>query len=323
MKTVNTVLGPLETSKIGFALMHDHIMGSASGIPQVYPELLGKNYKERIIIGLTAARQAGVNTIVDADTFDLGRAVNILAEVSKLSGVNIICCSGWFGELPGYFGSFTADQYAQIFVREVQEGIEGTSIKASILKSAADFGGVTPNGALLLRGVARAQLLTGVPIMLHSYSPDQVGRQQIEILKEEGVDLQRVKLDHSTDTKDMEYLEWVIKQGCYLGMDRLPGIHVPPLARVSPDGRVKTIKDLIDAGYADRILLGHDAFLVSTFFDTLPEAAKKKLETDNPYGFLYINKYVLPKLRELGVSEKTIHSICVDNPRRFFEGTPA
>ena len=323
LKTVNTVLGPLDMVKIGFALMHDHIMGSASGIPQVYPELLGKNYKERIIMGLTAARQAGVNTIVDADTFDLGRAVKILAEVSKLSGVNIICCSGWFGELPGYFGSFTADQYAQIFTREVLEGIEGTSIKAGILKSAADFGGVTPNGALLLRGVARAQLLTGVPIMLHSYSPDQIGRQQIEILKEEGVDLRRVKLDHSTDTKDMEYLEWVIKQGCYLGMDRLPGIHVPPLARVSPDGRVKTIKDLIDAGYADRILLGHDAFLVSTFFDTLPEAAKKKLETDNPYGFLYINKFVLPKLRELGVSEKTIHSICVDNPRRFFEGTPA
>ena len=323
MKTVNTVLGPLDTSKIGLALMHDHILGAAGGIPQVYPELLGKNYKERIIMGLTAARQAGINTIVDADTFDLGRSVKILAEVSKLSGVNIICCSGWFGELPGYFGSFTADQYAQIFAREVREGIEGTSIKAGILKSAADFGGVTPNGALLLRGVARAQLLTGVPIMLHSYSPDQIGRQQIEILKEEGVDLRRVKLDHSTDTKDMEYLEWVIKQGCYLGMDRLPGIHVPPLARVSPEGRIKTIKDLIDAGYADRILLGHDAFLVSTFFDTLPEAAKKKLETDNPYGFLYINKFVLPKLRELGVSEKTIHSICVDNPRRFFEGTPA
>jgi len=32
----------METSKIGFTLMHDHIMGSAGGIPQVYPELLGK-----------------------------------------------------------------------------------------------------------------------------------------------------------------------------------------------------------------------------------------------------------------------------------------
>ena len=162
--------------------------------------------------------------------------------------------------------------------------------------------------------------MTNVPIMLHSYSPDQVGRQQIAILKEEGVDLERVKLDHSTDTTDMEYLSWVAEQGCYLGMDRLPGIHVPPLARVSPEGRVKTIKSLIDAGYANRILLGHDAFLVSSFFDTLPEVAKKKLEKDNPYGFRYINKFVLPKLRELGVSEKIINSICIDNPRRFFEG---
>ena len=117
--------------------------------------------------------------------------------------------------------------------------------------------------------------MTGVPIMLHSYAPDQIGRQQIKILKEEGVDSVRVKLDHSTDTTDMEYLTWVIEQGCYLGMDRLPGIHVPPLSRVSPEGRVKTIKALIDAGYSSRILLSHDTFLVSTFFDTLPNAAKE------------------------------------------------
>jgi len=101
LKTVNTVLGPLETAKIGFTLMHDHIMGSASGIPQVYPELLGKDYKKRIIKGLTAAKKAGINTIVDADTFDLGRAVKILSEVSQASGVNIVCCSGWFGRITG------------------------------------------------------------------------------------------------------------------------------------------------------------------------------------------------------------------------------
>jgi len=62
------------------------------------------------------------------------------------------------------------------------------------------------------------------------------------------------------DTTDIEYIAWVAEQGCYLGMDRLPGIHVPPLVRVSPEGRVRTIKALIDAGYANRILLGHDTF---------------------------------------------------------------
>ena len=323
MKTVNTVLGPLETSKLGFTLMHDHILGAAAGIPQVYPEFLGKDYKERIIKGLVAAKHAGISTIVDADTFDLGRAVKILAEVSEKSGVNIICCSGWYLELPLYLGTFTSDQFAQIFTREVKEGIEGTNIKAGILKSAADFAGVTPDGEKILRAVARAHLMTGVPIMLHSYSPGQVGRQQIAILKEEGVALRRVKIDHCPDTTDIEYLTWIAEQGCYLGMDRLPGIHVPPSVSVSPDGRVKTIKALIDAGYTDRILLGHDAILVSSLFDTVPETVKKKLEQDNPYGFLYISKFVLPRLREMGVSDKIINSICVDNPRAFFEGNTA
>jgi phosphotriesterase-related protein len=321
LKTVNTVLGPLETSKIGFALMHDHILGASAGIPQVYPELLGKDYKERLIKGLTAAKKVGINTVVDADTFDLGRAVKILAEVSRESDVNIICCTGWYINLPPYLGSFTSDQFAQIFAREVREGIEGTNIKAGIIKSAADFGGLTSDNVLILRAVARTQLMTGVPIMLHSYAPDQIGRQQIAILKEEGVNLSRVKIDHLPDTTDVEYLTWIAEQGCYLGMDRLPGIHVPPLTRVSPEGRVKTIKAMIDAGYASRILLGHDWFLVSSFFDNLPVKAKKKLATDNPYDFSYIHNYVLPKLRELGVPEKVINSICLDNPRAFFEGS--
>ena len=156
--------------------------------------------------------------------------------------------------------------------------------------------------------------------MLHSYSPGQVGRQQIAILKDEGVNLQWVKVDHSTDTTDMEYLTWIVEQGCYLGMDKLPGLYLDPSVGASPETRVKTIKALIDAGYASRILLSHDTVLVSTFFDTLPDASKKKLLKDNPYGLLYINKFVLPRLRELGVSDKIIDSICIDNPRKFFEG---
>ena len=154
MININTVWVRWKHQKWGLPLMHDHVLGATSGIPQVYPELLGKNYKQRILKGLAAAKNAGINTIVDADTFDLGRAVKILAEVSRLSGVNIICCSGWYGELPGYLGCFTADQFAQILAREVQEGTEGTDIKAGILKSAADFGGITIQGEVLLPGLA-------------------------------------------------------------------------------------------------------------------------------------------------------------------------
>ena len=320
MNTVNSVLGPLATDKMGVTLMHEHLLGSTGGIPQIYPELLGEDYKERIIKELIAAKQGGIDTIVDADTMDLGRSVKVLAEVSQRSGVNIIACTGWYLEMPRFLGTYTADRFARIFTREIREGIEGSTIKAGILKSAADFEGVTPIGEILLRGVARAQLATGIPIMLHSYSPGQVGRQQLAILKEEGVDLRRVKVDHLSDTTDMEYLTWIAEQGCYLGMDKLPERYLSPYGGASPETRIKTIKALINAGYASRILLSHDTVLVSSFFDTLPDTTQKRLSKENPYGLLYINKFVLPRLRELGVSDKTINSICTDNPRKFFEG---
>ena len=316
MNTVNSVLGPLETNKIGVTLMHEHLLASAAGIPQIYPELLGKDYKNRLINGLMAAKHGGIDTILDATTIDLGRDVKLLAEVSQQSGVNIIACAGWNLEIPHFLGTFTADQYAQIFAREVREGIEGTNIKAGILKSASDYEGVTPQTETILRGIGRAQLMTGVPIMLHSYAPGQVGRQQLAILKEEGVDLRRVKVDHVLDTTDMEYLTWILEQGCFLGVDRLPEI----ARSTSLNVRIKTIKALIDAGYENRLILSHDTVLVSTLFDNMSKADKLKIVKDNPDGLLFIHKVVLPKLRELGVSEKTIQGLMVDNPRRFFEG---
>ena len=104
----------------------------------------------------------------------------------------------------------------------------------------------------MLRAVARAHHQTGLSIMLHSYSPGQVGRRQIAILKEEGVPMNRVKLDHSNDTTDLEYLFWILDQGCFLGLDRYPG-DVP-----SVNQRNKTLKALIDAGFAGRLCVSHD-----------------------------------------------------------------
>jgi phosphotriesterase-related protein len=107
-----------------------------------------------------------------------------------------------------------------------------------------------------------------------------VGRQQLAVLKEEGVNLRRAKVDHCSDTVDMEYLTWLLEQGCYLGMERLPG---PQLAMgiaggrsgCSPLARIKTIKALIDAGYLDRILPSHDRALVS-MRDTIDKTPQRR-----------------------------------------------
>jgi phosphotriesterase-related protein len=259
------------------------------------------------------AKQGGVNTIVDATTFDLGRDVSLLAEIARQTGVNIIACTGWWMNFPQYLAGISPDLYANLFVREIQEGIAGTGIKAGILKSAADFGGVTANGEIMLRAVARAHLRTQVPIMLHSYAPEQVARKQLAILKDEGVDLKRVAVDHVNDTRDMEYITWLLEQGCYIGMDRYPGLNL------SAHARTETLKWLIDAGWIDRLLPSHD-FGLATPLTFYPPEVKKSNEKGNPYDYLYIKKVVFPQLREMGVKEAVLSSLCVKGPRKFFEG---
>jgi phosphotriesterase-related protein len=149
--------------------------------------------------------------------------------------------------------------------------------------------------------------------MLHSYSPSQIGRQQIPILKEEGVDLNRVKMDHSNDTTDLEYLTWLLEQGCYLGMDRYPGSYP------NSPARTRTLKALIDAGYIDRLCPSHDrgVLLIAAVNPKISEE-EKRLRL-NPYGYLYIKKIVLPQLMEMGVPEVTVNRLCSSGPQNFFE----
>ena len=40
MATINTVLGEVDTADLGFTLTHEHVMTSAAGIRQTYPELI-------------------------------------------------------------------------------------------------------------------------------------------------------------------------------------------------------------------------------------------------------------------------------------------
>jgi len=295
--------------------MHEHVMVASAGTYRDYPELLGPNIIERAVAGLRKAKEGGIETLVDATTLDLGRNVEFLAEVSRQSGVNIIAITGWWLDWPRFYDGVSPNQLADIFVREIEQGIAGTGIKAGLLKAASDIAGVTSACKIILQGVARAHLRTGVPIVLHSYSPGQVGREQLAILREEGVDLSRVKMDHSNDTTDVEYLTWLLDQGCYLGLDRYPG------RMTSSKSRTRTLKALIDLGFADRLCPSHDGIIIRVLGELpgLMPSEEERLKI-NPHGYLYIKNVVFPELLEMGISEDVVNSLCVNGPRNFFEG---
>lgn len=314
MTKVNTVLGPVSTENLGFTLMHEHLIVSFPNAVREFPELFMPDVLGYVVAGLKRMKAGGVDTVVDMTTPDLGRDIDFIKEASKRSGVNVIACSGWWLDVPrfitGAAGSVTA-QMADSFAREVDKGIGDTGIKAGVLKAASDVGGVTPTQEMMLRAIARAHLKTGVPIAIHSYHPGQVARQQIEILQDEGVNLTHVKIDHSNDTTDIEYLTWMLEQGCYLGLDRYPGRLVSAMART------KTMKGLIDAGYIDKLCPSHDCSMGYI----LPEGnTTEEYEVNNPHRYLYLKQVVFKWLEEMGVPAAKINRLCVTGPRNLFEG---
>ena len=223
MSAVNSVLGPVDTADLGFTLSHEHVANLPLSVRHTYPEFIDREgIIEQSVAYLKEAYDEGLRTIVDTTTFDLGRDVGLMAEVSRKSGVNVIAATGNHRAIPRGFGDVSPDVIAPLYVREIDEGIEGTGIKAGVIKVASGQGGVTDAEEVVLRAAARTHKQTGVPISTHTWSPERIGDQQVRILLEEGVDMNRVYIGHSNDDTDMDYLLGLVDKGVWLGMDRLP-----------------------------------------------------------------------------------------------------
>jgi phosphotriesterase-related protein len=316
MPTVNTVLGPVQTTDLGFTLIHEHVGTNAAGLRHTYPEFIDREgLLEQSATAMQEAYREGVRTIVEVSTFDLGRDINLIQEVSRRSGIQIIAATGNHLAVPRPFGEVSPDVIAPLYIKEIEEGIEGTGIKAGIIKVASDRGGITPPQEVILRAAARTHHHTGLPISTHTWSPDRVGEQQVRILEEEGVDLSRVYIGHSNDDTDLDYLLGLLQKGVWLGMDRYPGGHRPG----TPDWAQRTaiVKQLMDAGYTHRLMLSHDYSVPKARYGTEVQEARRRA---NPDGYNFISRRVLPRLMELGATEQDIQQLMVENPRRFFEG---
>ena len=317
MATVNTVRGPIDTAELGFTLSHEHVVTNAAGIGRTYPEFIDRQgCIDDGVAQLTEAYQSGVTSMIDMTTFDLGRDLAMLEEVSRRSGVQILLTTGTHRYMPRTFHNADPDALAALYVREVEVGIEGTDIKAAVIKSASDAGGIIPDEEIGLRAAARACNRAGAPINTHTWSPERIGDDQVRILEDEGVDLTRVCIGHSNDDMNIGYRLGLLEKGVWLGLDRFPGFGYPG----TPDweGKTQLVKTLVDAGFGHKIMLGHDYSVPRG--QLTPELREQRARM-NPDGYLFITRRVVPRLKELGVSAADVDRIMVDNPRRFFEGS--
>ena len=329
MAQVSTVTGMVDAEELGTTLIHEHLRNSDEAVHNQWPQAgaskeeaphevaAGQDY-DIAVREAKAAVDLGIKTIGEPTAMFLGRDVNFMKRVSEEAGLQVVPCTGiyTYDHLPQFFMNRDPDQIAEFFISDIEQGIQGTDIKAAFIKCAADEPGVSENIEKVHRAVARASVKTGAPIMAHSRPASNTGPRQVEIFEEEGVDLSKVQIAHCGDTDDLDYIEGLLEKGVWVGLDRY-GLDL----FLPYDKRQATAKELIiERGYAERIFLSADSVATSDWFP--PNVIEQLIAAGaaKDWTIRIVPERVLPELRESGMTEEQERTMMVDNAVRWLTG---
>lgn len=320
MAPIQTFLGPRDPDELGPTLMHEHVFVRSPELDLDFPpaEWDEPDAVERAVSGLTRLYSLGVRTVVDLTVLGLGRDVRLVRAVADRVPVNLIASTGCYtgSVLPPFFlvrgpGRLIdgPDPLVELFIRDIEDGIAGTGVRAGMLKVMTERDGITEDVARVMSAAAVAHQLTGVPITTHSHPNSRNGLEQLAFLRDRGVPPARVIIGHSGDSEDLDYLRALMDAGSTIGMDRFGMEHVLP-----DDRRVRTVLELLERGYADRMILSHDA----AFFSRVTPPSWRA--TAVPHWHMEnIPRRILPLLRQGGASEADLQQMLVTNPKRLLE----
>ena len=299
---IRTILEDIPPSRLtGTTLIHEHLsMSSTNGSPIFYDDVA------LISDEVKACARDGVSCIVDAGNADLGRKIDSLRTIAARSGVYIVASGGRYRKVrypPDVFRK-TADQIADDLAEQARAERWGA---LGEIGTGSDVP-TDPDERKVLQAVARTQARTGLPIITHTNDGcAQCALDQVAIFEAAGADLHHVVIGHLNDIRDQPTAVpiAIAKRGAYLGFDHSGRPDDPRL-----DEYVRTLRTIIDAGFADRICLSSDF------------ANPKYLRKNGGPGIDMIMTTIVPKLRAAGVPEATLHMILVENPRRLLSFEP-
>ena len=315
MSTVETVRGPVGAASLGRTLMHEHVFVLQQEAFDNYGHVWGAPYwdeEERVadaIEKLRAVKAAGIDTIVDCTAPGLGRSIPRLQRINAEVDLNIVVATGIYAfiELPNFFKYRTPEEIAEFFVREIREGIDDTGVKAAFLKCAVEEYGLVGDVPRILKAVALTSLETAAPIIVHTNAAAGSGTWALDALTEEGVAPEKIVIAHAGDSNDLDYLRAIADRGAWLGCDRFNIPHFNP-----DSDRVRTLAALVDEGYTERVVLGHDAACFYDFMVNDPKFAEERPD------YLHLSNVIVPQLLDAGVTEQQLDTMFVHNPRRYF-----
>jgi phosphotriesterase-related protein len=350
MTGIETVLGPISPQELGVTLMHEHLLndirleGTAKRKreakknsvlvksenlwilrwdPLIAQDNLVILDENMLTNELNLFANDSGTSLVDLSCIGLHRDINGMKRLSRRTGVNVICSTGFYLHLfhPSYVHKKSVEELKDIMVNEITIEIEGSDgIKAGVIGECGCSRPIPfhPDERKVLVAAARAQALTKAPLTIHPSSgdwtiePDSIteAMSYVDLLQREGADLSKFYLSHADSTcGKIRYHQRLLDRGitlCYdnFGKDYYYSMNRVKLQRTDKE-RILAIAHLCKEGYDKQLLLSHDVCL------------KTDLRTYGGFGYSHILSHIVPCLKEEGVPERAIRNMLVNNPRRL------
>jgi len=306
-KTIQTVKGSVEAGSLGLVLPHEHLFTDLRG-PHVPDYAQGDPAEVVKVVGpqLAEAAAAGVTALVECSTVGVGRNLAVLQRLAEATPIHILAPTGVYRDayIPAALRESSEDELADLWTKELTEGIEGTAVRAGFIKLAMSDDGPTPLEVRNLRAAAKASQRTGAVIASHTIG-GRVARQEMNVLDAAGLDLRHFIWVHAQTEPDRSVLEKACRHGAYVELDTVGA----PFQE--QEYLFRTALALIEAGFIDRLLLSHDAGWYNPARpDGLPDEGYR--------GYTALVRDFIPELLKRGVTEEQIRLITQANPAQAF-----
>lgn len=336
---VRTVLGPIRPDKLGVTLMHEHapivdhseLHGTpAAPLGDRRKAILANTARLLDAFHETLAVEERPGTVVETTPIRVGRSPELLVALAKQTKVHVVASTGFWCEavspqhpwaLQLLRGSGGVDAMAQLFVREITQGMEDpsghwnerfTNIPAGIIKIGTSRTLTeSERGCHIAAAIASKE--TGCPVTTHTTRGG--GLEEAEVLLKHGAPASRIIIGHQGQKDDgqhdeaLEYHRQIAKLGCYVQFDRVSheGYGI--------DKQARQIVDLIQAGYVKQVLVSHDH---APFVFTKAKEPLKRPEDwkENPTDYTLVTTALVASLAGLSVSKAELHTILLENPQR-------
>ena|SRR5205814_826478 len=305
---IQTVLGPIRPEDLGRTLMHEHtffdveILGGYDAIVDDEAMLADE---------LGAYRDAGGDGFVDLTPAALGRNPAGLVRLATATGLHVVMGAGWYRREfhPDEIRTNSANELADGLIREFREGVGATGIRPGILgELGTGRGAISAGEERAFRAAARAQRQIGFSISTHTTHYGELAMEQIELLREEGVPVERIVIGHVGERRGAADVLAIAETGVFVQIDHVGR----PLdaGMISDQQQAANVAEVVRAGRVGQLTISMDI------------CANSQMHAHGGHGFDHLLRTFVPLLHDAGVGDADIETMLVDNPRRIlaFQG---